>query len=127
MKKMVKKKLRHMSELTEEQLYDWFVSIQNMDTVLEIFNGTSAASQILRSILPEHIKALLIAAREDKELIKKMKANVSKYAGTDVTNVNKRMELNKKLARDAIEKANDAIKSRMTSRVGSTTKKQHGL
>lgn len=117
-----KKKLRHMSELTEEQLYDWFVSIQNMDTVLEIFNGTSAASQILRSILPEHIKALLIAAREDKELIKKMKANVSKYAGTDVTNVNKRMELNKKLARDAIEKANDAIKSRMTSRVGSTTK-----
>lgn len=117
-----KKKLRHMSELTEEQLYDWFVSIQNMDTVLEIFNGTSAASQILRSILPNDIKALLIAAREDKNLIKKMKANVSKYAGTDVVNVNKRMELNKKLARDAIEKANDAIKSRMTSRVGSTTK-----
>lgn len=116
------KKLRHMSELTEEQLCDWFVSIQNMDTVLEIFNGTSAASQILRSILPNDIKALLIAAREDKNLIKKMKANVSKYAGTDVANVNKRMELNKKLARDAIEKANKAIKSRMTSRVGSTTK-----
>lgn len=117
-----KKKLRDISDLTEEEWYDWFVSINNIEDVLNVFNGKTALSQVLRSVLPDHIQALLIATREDKDLIKNMKLTASQYSGTDVANVNKRMKLNKEAARKAIEKANKAITARMTSRVGSTTK-----
>ena len=117
-----KEKLRDISDLTEEEWYDWFVSINNIDTVLEKFNGTSALSQVLRSVLPDHIQALLIAARNDEKLIKNMKHNVDQYSGTDAANVSKRMQLNKEVARKAIEKANKDMTARMTSHVGSTTK-----
>ena len=117
-----KNKLKDISELTEEEWYDWFVSINNIDTVLETFNGTSALSQVLRSVLPDHIQALLIAARNDKELIKNMKLTANQYSGTDAENVSKRMKINKEAARKAIEKANKSITARMTSHVGSTTK-----
>lgn len=117
-----KDKLRDISDLTEEEWYDWFVSINNIDTVLETFNGTSALSQVLRSVLPDHIQALLIAARNDKELIKNMKLTANQYSGTDAENVSKRMKINKEAAKKAIEKANKSITARMTSHVGSTTK-----
>lgn len=117
-----KNKLRDISDLTEEEWYDWFVSINNIDTVLETFNGTSALSQVLRSVLPDHIQALLIAARNDKELIKNMKLTANQYSGTDAENVSKRMKINKEAAKKAIEKANKSITARMTSHVGSTTK-----
>ena len=117
-----KKKLRDISELTEEEWYDWFVSINNIEDVLNVFNGKTALSQVLRSVLPDHIQALLIATREDKDLIKNMKLTASQYSGTDAANVSKRMKINKEAARKAIEKANKAITARMTSRVGSTTK-----
>lgn len=115
-------KLKNISALTEEEWYDWFVSISNMDTVLERFNGTDAISQVLRSVLPGHIQSLLIAARNDKDLIKNMKHNADQYFGTDAANVSKRMQLNKEVARTAIEKANKSITARMTSHVGSTNK-----
>lgn len=117
-----KKKLRDISDLTEEEWYDWFVSINNIEDVLNVFNGKTALSQVLRSVLPDHIQALLIATREDKDLIKNMKLTASQYSGTDAANVSKRMKINKEAARKAIEKANKAITARMTSRVGSTTK-----
>lgn len=117
-----KNKLRDISDLTEEEWYDWFVSINNIDTVLETFNGTSALSQVLRSVLPDHIQALLIAARNDKELIKNMRLTANQYSGTDAENVSKRMKINKEAAKKAIEKANKSITARMTSHVGSTTK-----
>ena len=115
-------KMKDISALTEEEWYDWFVSISNMNTVLETFNGTGALRQILRSVLPGYIRSLLIAASNDKDLIKNMKHNADQYSGTDAANVSKRMQLNKEVARKAIEKANKAITGRMTSHVGSTTK-----
>ena len=117
-----KKKLKNISELTEEEWYDWFVSINNIEDVLHVFNGKTALSQVLRSVLPDHIQALLIAARDDKDLIKNMKITASQYSGTDAANVSKRMKLNKEAARKAIAKANKAITARMTSHIGSTTK-----
>ena len=116
------KKLRDISELTEEEWYDWFISIQNIESVLETFDGKSALSQVLRSVLPDHIQALLIAARNDKNLIKNMRLTANQYSGTDAESVNKRMQINKEAARKAIAKANKAITARMTSRIGSTTK-----
>ena len=115
-------KIRDISELTEEEWYDWFISIQNIESVLETFDGKSALSQVLRSVLPDHIQALLIAARNDKNLIKNMKLTANQYSGTDAESVNKRMQINKEAARKAIAKANKAITARMTSRIGSTTK-----
>ena len=116
------KKLRDISDLTEEEWYDWFISIQNIESVLETFDGKSALSQVLRSVLPDHIQALLIAARNDKNLIKNMRLTANQYSGTDAESVNKRMQINKEAARKAIAKANKAITARMTSRIGSTTK-----
>lgn len=116
------KKLRDISDLTEEEWYDWFVSIENIESVLETFNGKSALSQVLRSVLPDHIQALLIAARNDKDLIKNMRLTANQYSGTDAASVSKRMQINKEAARRAIEKANQVITARMTSHIGSTSK-----
>lgn len=109
-------KLKSISDLTEDDWFDWFASIDNIDTVLNTFGGDSAASHIMRSILPDRVQVLLLAVRDRPEVFKKMRNERQESSGTDTASVTRRTAQIRKLANDAIsKKKKDMEKNRHSS------------
>lgn len=109
-------KLKSISDLTDDDWFDWFASIDNIDTVLRVFGGNEAISHIMRSILPNTVQVLLLAVRDNTEVFRKMRTERQKSSGTDIASVTRRTAVISKLAKDAIsEKKKDMDANRHSS------------
>ena len=110
-----KDELRNLSELDASEWYDWFSHLSDPAGAAAQFNNGDAKSNLLLSLFPDDIKALIFAICNDPELTKKMKLVNQQFNGRDPATVERRQAELKRLADAAIEDTKRKIADRSTA------------
>ena len=110
-----KKELRSLADLDASEWYDWFSHLSDAASAAAQFNNGDAKSNLLLSLFPDDIKALIFAICNDPELTKKMKLVNQQFNGRDPATVERRQAELKKLATAAIEDTKRKIADRSTA------------
>ena len=110
-----KNELRDLSDLDAAEWYDWFSHLSNPSSAAEQFNKGTAASNLLLTLFPLDIKALIFAINNDPDLVKKMKLVNQQFNSNDPETVKQRQDELKKLAGAAIADTKKKIESRSTA------------
>ena len=110
-----KNELRDLSDLDAAEWYDWFSHLSNPSSAADQFNKGTAASNLLLTLFPLDIKALIFAINNDPDLVKKMKLVNQQFNSNDPETVKQRQDELKKLAGAAIADTKKKIESRSTA------------
>ena len=110
-----KKELRSLADLDASEWYDWFSHLSDPASAAAQFNNGDAKSNLLLSLFPDDIKALIFAICNDPELTKKMKLVNQQLSSSDPEIVKRRQAELKRLAEAAIEDTKRKIADRSTA------------